>query len=78
MKEETEEIGKKIRTDVGCPFFIGCTGAKRICCEGVADGSKLEWVFKTKADYLIHLKTFCCQHYKKCEVYRLAMEKYED
>lgn len=69
---------KKNRNDVQCPFFLHCDGRKRVTCEGVADGSRLQWVFRRRLDYDIHLKTFCCQHYGNCEVYRLAMEKYEE
>ena len=73
------------RTDtrVKCPFYQydECHNKKkthRITCEGLIEDSCLALVFQRRKDYQIHITTFCCQHYQKCEVYRMLMQKYEE
>ena len=71
----------KGRTDAQCPFFISSVGdqKRRITCEGIVDKSVLAWIFKRKKDFEKQLNVFCCEHYKKCEVYRMLMEyKYDE
>lgn len=67
------------QTSVGCPFYKHDNGQKhRITCEGLIEDSCLALVFQRRKDYQIHITTFCCQHYRKCEVYRMLMQKYEE
>ena len=61
-----------------CPFYQYDDGKHNIICEGITDGSTLILKFRKKKDYDIQIDVFCCEHYKKCEVYRMLMEKYED
>lgn len=69
----------KGRSDAQCPFFRSDVGnKKRIICEGIVDNSTLALTFDRKKDYDTQLRVFCCEHYKKCEVYRMLMEKYEE
>lgn len=62
---------------VQCPFYKHDEG-KRITCEGLIDKSSITVSYISKRDYEIQLKTFCCEHYQKCEVYRMLMQKYEE
>lgn len=70
----------KGRCDAQCPFF--CSDQfkqKRIICEGIVDKSTLALTFQRKRDYEKQLCVFCCEHYKKCEIYRMLMEnKYDE
>lgn len=69
----------KGRSDAQCPFFRSDVWKqKRINCEGIVDRSTLALTFNRKKDYEKQLGIFCCEHYKKCEVYRMLMEKYEE
>lgn len=69
----------KGRSDAQCPFFCSDQGKqKRIICEGIVDKSTLALTFQRKRDYDTQLSVFCCEHYKKCEVYRLLMDKYDE
>ena len=67
---------------VRCPFYKYDDGTRRITCEGLVGGkedSSLALIYKHKADYETQIAAFCCEHYEKCEVYRLLMEnKYEE
>lgn len=70
----------KAKCDVQCPFYK-CDDAqrRRISCEGIVDDSTLALYFQRKQGYDTQLKVFCCEHYKKCEVYKMLMEaKYEE
>ena len=73
------------RTDtrVKCPFYqydesLGKKKQHRITCEGLVEDSTLVLNFKFKQDCKIQINTFCCQHYERCEVYRMLMQKYEE
>lgn len=70
----------KGRTDAQCPFFSAdIPGKKRIICEGIVDESTLALTFHRKKDYDTQLCVFCCEHYKKCEVYIMIMAaKYDE
>lgn len=70
--------GSYRQVDVRCPFYKYDDGRRRIACEGLVDGSTLALIYRQKADYETQIKVFCCEHYRKCEVYRLLMAKYED
>ena len=63
--------------DVQCPFYKYDT-MKRIVCEGLIEKSNISLGFFDWQDYEIHFRTFCCEHYKKCEVYRMLEFKYEE
>jgi len=65
------------QVDVQCPFYKN-DGGKRITCEGLVDKSNISLGFLNWSDYEIHMRTFCCKHYKNCEIYRTLMRKYED
>lgn len=70
----------KAQADVQCPFFkFDEERRKRIVCEGIVDDSSLALIYCRKKDYISQLSVFCCEHYKKCEIYRMLMEnKYDE
>lgn len=70
----------KAQSDVQCPFFkFDDAMQKRIVCEGLVGESSLALIYCRKKDYLTQLEVFCCEHYKRCEVYRMLMEaKYDE
>ena len=71
--------GSYIKAYVVCPFYMSDDGTRRVVCEGVVDGSNLSISFLRRADYETQMSVFCCQHYEKCEIYRMLMEsKYEE
>lgn len=61
-----------------CPFFLCDDGNKEICCEGIHDSCRVCLRFNEKQDYKKQIDVFCKDHYKNCEIYRAAMEKYEE
>ena len=62
-----------------CPFYkFDDFKRRRISCEGIVDDSTLALTFQRKKDYDTQLDVFCCEHYRKCEVYSILMAKYED
>lgn len=64
---------------VRCPFYKEDDGKLCIICEGFGCSRHLKQSFYNKADYERQIMTFCCQHYQKCEAYRLLMEtKYDE
>ena len=68
----------KGKADAQCPFYKSDEDQKkRICCEGIVEESTLALTFLRKNAYKKQLEVFCCEHYKKCEIYRMLMEKYE-
>lgn len=62
--------------DVQCPFFKYIE-RQRIVCEGLIDRSSIILTYENKADCDRQRKVFCCTHFKKCEVYRMLMSKYD-
>ena len=70
----------KGRSDAQCPFFQSdVQKQKRIICEGIVDRSTLALYFDLKKDYEKQLGVFCCEHYNKCEIYRMIMAaKYDE
>lgn len=66
------------QVDVGCPFYMYDDGKKKITCEGITEDSSLTSCFRDGAGYRTQMEVFCCEHYTKCEIYRMLMEKYED
>lgn len=70
----------KAQADVQCPFFkFDDQKKKRIVCEGLVDKSTLALIYCRKRDYQTQLGVFCCEHYKKCEIYNMIYAaKYDD
>ena len=67
------------QANVQCPFFkFDDIGRNRIVCEGIIDESLVALIFSRREDYNTQMNVFCCEHYPKCEVYRMLMEKYEE
>lgn len=60
-----------------CPFYKYDDGKRRITCEGLVDNSSLALVYHKKADFDTQIGVFCCEHYTKCEVYRMLISKYD-
>lgn len=71
--------GSYKQADVLCPFYKYDDGKQRITCEGLVDDSSLALIYHQKIDYETQINVFCCENYKRCEVYRMLMEnKYEE
>ncbi len=74
-------MGKKnVQMDVQarCPFFRRTAGT-RITCEGPFDGAAVMLLMNSGKQTEIQLRVFCCEHYEKCEIYRMVMaSKYEE
>lgn len=70
--------GSYKQIEVQCPFYKYDDGKQRITCEGLVDDSSLALIYQRKSDYETQINVFCCDHYKKCEVYTLLMQKYEE
>ena len=70
----------KGQADAQCQFYKSddCQ-TKRIICEGIVDNCTLALTYLYRKDYDTQLGVFCCEHYKKCEVYRMLMAaKYDE
>jgi hypothetical protein len=64
---------------VKCPFFQNDDGRRRINCEGITDQSITAVIFRTRGGYGTQIRVFCCENYKKCEIYRMLMaNKYDE
>lgn len=63
---------------VVCPYYRYDDGKARVTCEGLVDDSSIAVIFGRKADYDIHMATFCCKHYDRCEIARVIAEKYRE
>ena len=71
--------GSYKQIEVQCPFYKYDDGKRRITCEGLVDKSSLALIYQRRNDYEIQINVFCCEHYKKCEIYRMLMEaKYDE
>ena len=70
--------GSYKQIEVKCPFYKFDDGKRRITCEGIIMNSSLALIYHNKADYETQINVFCCEHYTKCEIYRLLMEKYDE
>jgi hypothetical protein len=70
----------KAKQDAKCPFYKSNDDKqRRILCEGIIDQSTVALTYCLRADYDTQLGVFCCEHFKKCEVYRMIMEaKYDE
>lgn len=62
---------------VKCPFYIRLA-EQSITCEGITDDCVLKTIFKSKKEKTQHLKIFCCNKYKNCEIHQMLEKKYED
>ena len=62
------------QADVQCPFYQYDDGRRRITCEGIVDGSSIAFISRTRELYETQMVVFCCEHYRKCEIYRMLME----
>lgn len=69
--------GSWLRIGVRCPFYRSDDGMQKIVCEGIVDDSTITLRFKYKADFNKQTCAYCCEHYRKCEIYRtLVRDKY--
>lgn len=67
------------QVNVQCPFFKFDDGKKRqIACEGICEGCITILSFKLKSEWEKQIDVFCSEHYRKCEVYRMLMDKYQE
>lgn len=66
--------GSYKQVNVQCPFFMSDDGKHQIRCEGIVDRSNISLNYRLKADYMIQIDTFCCQYYKRCEIYQMLMQ----
>ena len=64
--------------NVGCPFFRRDDGSHRITCEGLIPRGSLTVYFERKKDFEQQMEIFCCQNWRCCEIYRVAMDKYDE
>lgn len=70
-------------THVKCPFYQydevrKKTRVRHIVCEGLVEGSTISLNYKRIRDFRIQMETFCCEHFDRCEVYKMLMQKYEE
>ena len=63
---------------VQCPFYRFDDKKRSITCEGIIDRSHITLSYQYGRDQRRQLEVFCCEHYKKCEIYRMLMkDKYD-
>ena len=64
---------------VQCPFYKEDDGKLSIICEGFGDARYLKQMYYNKAQYVKQMTVYCCEHYHRCEAYRLIMAtKYDE
>ena len=64
---------------VQCPFYRQDDGRARVHCEWMINGATVSINFQSRRDFKNQMTVFCCEHYTKCEIYRMLMEnKYEE
>lgn len=81
MKLDEERVhgsGSYFQCFVRCPFYKRDDGRRRIVCEGIMDDSSICLTFQFDNLFKRQMETFCCEHYDRCEVYRMLIQKYED
>lgn len=65
--------------DIRCPFYMGDDGSRRIRCEWLYPGAKIQQIFAKREDFSLHTAVFCCDRYRNCEIYTAVMAaKYPD
>lgn len=69
--------GSYFKAFVLCPFYKRDEN-KTIVCEGFVEDSSICLSYRYNRLYRQQMEIFCCKDYKKCEVYRMLMEKYQD
>ena len=70
---------KELRQEpVQCPFYRQDDGFSRVHCEGIVEGSTIGLIFQRKKDFELQKRVFCCEHYRKCEIYGVLWRKYEE
>lgn len=71
--------GSYWQREVQCPFYRQDDGRSRIHCEWMIPNSTVSINFQRRPDFRTQMKTFCCDKYKNCEIFRMLMEnKYEE
>lgn len=71
--------GSYRQVHVICPFYKHDDGNQKVTCTGIiGDNSSTALIFHHKNDYIAQMDIFCCEHYQKCEVYRMLKEIYEE
>ena len=63
---------------IKCPFYKHDDGHNNIVCEGLVPHSSVNLSYQHIRDFKTQLLIFCSNHYKKCEVYRMLNQKYEE
>ena len=63
--------------DVKCPFFKG-SDKRKVMCEGITDDCIIKLIFFSELKRNCHHSIFCCEHFTKCEIYRMLEGKYAD
>ena len=67
------------QADVQCPFYQWDDGRMKIQCEGFGNARSLIHSYHRIKYYHARMVNYCCNEYKKCEVYRILMQtKYRD
>lgn len=66
------------QVNVICPFYRADDGKRRITCEGIIDDSTLILAYRYGEDYKLQMLNYCFEHYAKCEIYKMLMEKYKE
>lgn len=61
--------------NVKCPFFEG-EEKNKIRCEGVEKDSSNVQQFKKIIQKEAWMGKYCCEHYKKCRIYKMLEQKY--
>ena len=73
----------KISLEAKCPLYLRSSVEDRknrtstITCQWVQEGINAQLRFRRPADAEIHLKTFCCEKWQYCEIYR-GLKSVED
>ena len=63
---------------VQCPYYICDDRRGSITCEGFIQGSNVTQQYKRFADQRRQMEVFCCEYFRKCELYRMiSTEKYD-
>jgi len=62
---------------VMCPFYRREEG-RTIRCDGITDDSWVTLTFRSKRRKHQQMEIFCCRDYRKCELFRAAVERFEE
>ena len=66
--------GSFLQQEVVCPFYQWDDGKRKIICEGMYDRCSLDLRWRHHVEQERYMKIFCCEHYKKCEIYRMIYQ----